>query len=558
MSAQTLIFNNVELLGYTHQNNFFGEKSFNYSATKTISLQGFILDLQNSNGVDKIFNDVNQIKLLAKDFHNIIINNENYGTGKIVSLDFDSGNWVRTTRFNATIEILEEVPLQNLSSPEFDSLNLEDKKFNLIRSFSETFSLDFDTQNKILGGEHNIEIEYDADNKNINLISLAQILARELLKTVPTNIAEGNYNTRSNYRSFNSENYNLIDGKCGFSKKFSYKTEDTSNPYSVNITHSIGLNQDGIATVTEKGDIKAEYDQPSLYQNALQGLNNQLAGVFSRSDSFFQAYKTKFNILRNLNQHFINKSIQINKFAGTISYTIDFDNDVKKENPNYLFEYTSTLDRDDRGVWSASEAGNIIGVGKAGSLQKFNNADTVWQNTIKNAIFNRVRNFYSAEAKNRIPGNVLVTLKEISKQVSKQIYNGVVNYTYNYTDDPTIKDGSDMGIRRINIEQSNQPITNLTKDFIITNSQDGYALQQSRKDLSGAFLKKQGSFNINVSLEIGCTNQVFNGLSYFNKAKSLADQYSVNNVQDIYLESINFSSNEIEQTVTYSANYKYS
>jgi hypothetical protein len=542
----SLLFNNVELLGYTHQNNFFGEKSFNYSVTKTISLRGFTLNLVNNNSIQPVLSAITSIKNGSKDFINVTINNINYGIGKITELSFDNDNWLNSTRFNATIVILEEVPLVNISSQEFTGLNLSGQKFNLLKSFSETFTLDFDTQNKILGGEHSLEIQYDADNKNINLINLAQSLATQLLKSLPSNLIEGNYTERTKYKLLHSENYNLIDGKCGFNKKFSYKTENTDQPYSVNITHSIELGENGIVTVSENGEIKAEYDKPSLYENALEGYNEQIVNTNTRITSFFNNYKTKFSISENLNPQPIQRSTQINKFLGTINYTISFDNDLKKKNPKYIYEYVSVLDRNEQGIWNASENGTINGIGLIGSDDKYKNAEEAWSQ-IKSLILNRVTSFYNAEAKERLSGSN--NLKELSKNTNREKYNGRISYTYTYTDDPTIKDGSDMGIRKINVEKSDTGIMPLIKNFLIPNKT--YALIQNRE------FKKQGTYTVKATLEIGCFQNVFNGIDYFNKAKNAAGPFGAQG-NDNYLESVSFSSDEIEKTVTYEAVYKYS
>ena len=199
-----------------------------------------------------------------------------------------------------------------------------------------------------MGGSHSIDIEYDADNKDINLINLAQSLASELLKTIPTNLSEGNYNTRTNYKVLNTEDYDVINGKCGFKRTFSYSTENTNQPYSIKLNHSIEIGQDGICAVKESCEIKAEYDVPTLYDNAFIGLKNQLEfsdPYVDRVDPFFQSYKQKFNIGEDLNETFIEKSVQINKFDGIISYNLSWYNDPKKENPLYLWEKTQTLDR---------------------------------------------------------------------------------------------------------------------------------------------------------------------------------------------------------------------
>ena len=540
----SLLFNNVEVLGYNHQNNFFGEKSLCYSATKTISLRGFVLDLANTNGVGRIFTDVKSLLGETKNFQNIVINNQNFGVGKVKSFSVDSGNWVRTTRYSVEIEVLVEVPIENINSKEFNGINLTNKNLNLLKSFSESFSLNFDTNNSILGGEHSIEIEYDSDNENINVIALAQSLATELLKTLPTHpdIAEGNYITRGNYKVVNSENYNLVTGKCGFKRSFSYSVIGNDKPYSFVRTHSLSINSDGIASISESCTIKAENDNPSLYANALLGYNEQIVGAYSRSNSVFQNYKFIFDISRNLNAHQIEKSVQINKFDGTISFTVVFDNDPKKQNPLYQWEYVSVLDRDENGIWGVSENGSVIGIGKTGSEEKYKNIDDNWP-TIRNGILSRLSSFYNAESQN---GSGL--LKELSKNVNRKRYEGSLEYNFVYTDDPSVKDGSDMGIKKINIEKTNDGLPRIVKNFLIPNLT--HAVAQNRN------FTQQGTYSVKVSLEIGCVTN-FNSFDYFDKAKSYAGGLP-NLGMDEYLESINYSSDEIEKTISYEATYKYS
>ena len=542
----SLLFNNVEVLGYDHQNNFFCEKSLFYSSLRTISIRGYILDLTNSNGVKGIFTDAKELIKLTQEFQEIIINGVNFGVGKVKSFSVDSGNWVRYTQYEATIEVLLEVPIADLDSKEFNGINISNRRFNLLKSFSESFSLNFDTQNKVLGGEHSIDIEYDADNKNIDLIRLAQSLATELLKTIPSNsnIAEGNYTTRNNYKVLNSENYNTVTGKCGFKRTFSYSTLNNNKNYSFIRTHSVEIDENGIATASENCSIKAEFDVPSLYENALVGYDEQIIGVYSRCDAVFQNYKTKFNIITNLNQQFISKSVQVNKFNGTINFTINFDNDPKKINSSYVWEYVSNLDRSENGVWSTSENGSVKGNGKIGSNDKYNKAEIGWSSA-KSGIFNRVSSFYNSEATNKIGG----VLKEISKTINRNKYEGFINYNFTYTDDPTVKDGSDAGIKKIDIEKTDTGLLPITKDFIIPNRT--FALNQNRD------LKQQGTYTVRVNMEVGCTVSAFNSWNYFTKAMNYAGgKPNVGN--DEYLESINYSSNETEKTISYEATYKYS
>jgi hypothetical protein len=125
-----------------------------------------------------------------------------------------------------------------------------------------------------------------------------------------------------------------------------------------------------------------------------------------------------------------------------------------------------------------------------------------------------------------------------------------INYNYTYTDDPTIKDGSDAGIKKIDVEKSDTGLLPITKDFIIPNRT--FTLNQNRN------FQKQGSYQVKVNMEIGCTsNNNFDSFLYFTKAQQYAGG-KPNLGNDEYLESINYSSNETDKTISYEATYKYS
>jgi hypothetical protein len=655
MSFEKLILNNIEILSYNHQNNFLGEKSFHYSTTKTLSLKGYVLDLQNSVGIKDILVDINTIKNISENFQNVIINGINFGIGKITSLSFDQGNWVRSTQFNAEVEIYQTANLQNLVSKEFTptnyvisstagaspdllgykfyktnltnltrpiyydttntyalwsngstwritsisnvgigsavprfqlsvnqstpaigtylsqsgwsgsitlsidndyTLDFSTDRFDLLKSFNETFNLDFDNNTKILGGTHSIEIEYTADNKDLNVIFLAQSLAIELLnKSIPRNLSEYNYATRpeGSYKILKNETYDVINGKCGFTKTFSYSTDNNFKPYSINRNLNIDINIDGIATVNENCGIKAENDNPSLYDNALIGLNEQITGAYIRCSGFFDAYKSKLGISGSLNLQMLQKNIRINKYDGTLEYNVNFNND-KKNKQSYIFDYTSILDRDQGFIWTVSEQGSIIGNGQRNNNTKYISAESGWAN-IKTGIFTRSSGFWYDQTKEKASNN----LNPITQNISRLPFQGKITYNYKYTDDPTLR--NDLGdIKRIQIEYndnanagaSKEDFLPIFKEIIIPNNT--YALIHNRS------FRQQGTFSINAKADIVLTgqNSVFNGLLYFNDLKTQVRNNYVGGSTDKYLESAEFSSDEVEQTITYSETYKYS
>jgi hypothetical protein len=541
-----MIFNNINLLSYDHENSFWGEKSFQYSSKKIFGIRGYVLDLANDNGVEGVFNQVLQLINNTKEFQNVIINGEAFGRGKIVSFSVDNGNWVKLTEYNATVEVYETCSLTNLNSPEFSSINLNNQNIYLLKNFSENFSVNFDTQNKVVEGEHSIEIEYDANNSTTPLIVYAQTLARELLKTLPTSVKESNYSVRNNFKVYNSENYNLIDGRCGFRKRFSYNNENVAQNYSVKRSLSLNLNEEGIATVTENCEIKGEFDVPSLYENAYSGLNTEINGAKSRCDGFFNTYKTKFGISRNLNNVQIEKTVKINKFNGVINYTVSFDNDKKRENNSYTFESVQTLERNEKGVWNASESGEIIGHGGIDiNFSKYTSAESGW-NTVKGNILSRIQSFYNGYATSK-PSNP--SLKLLSTTINRSKYQGTISYDYVYTDDEEIQNNTN-GISKTVVERTDTGLRPITKAFIIPNSPTGYPVLQNRS------LLQQGTYTVTVELEIGCLATDFNSKSFYNQARSLATYPGVGN--DSYLDSINYSTDEIERTIRLTATYLYS
>lgn len=545
-----MIFNNVNLLGYQHSNVFWGDKSLRYASLKKISIKGYILDLANDNGVESILTDAGQIISESKSFQNVILNGKNFGTGKVKSLSVDPGNWVRYTEYAAEIEIMAEEPIEGIDSKEFSGISLTGKRIFLLQSFSENFSLNFNDQNKILSGEHSLDITYDADGPNVDQVKLAQALAVELLKTIPDSddIAEGNYILRPNYKVLNSETYDTVKKKCGFRRTFEYSTLNTDKDYSIVRNHNLSIDQNGVATVSEKCTIKAENDLPSLYQNALTGYNEQISGVFARCNSVFLEYKTKFSISRSLNQHFISKSAQINKYTGVISFDVLFDNDPKHANQKYSWEYTSNLERDENGVWKSSEEGSIKGIGKPGSTQKYDNAEVAWTD-VKAGIEGRIAAFYADEATDKVSGG---TLKLFSKTINRNQYGGSIGYGTTYTDDPTIKNNDPDYLTKISVEKTDTGLMPIVKTFIIPNNK--YSLVHNRN------LKQQGSFTVKINMEVGCLPSDFNGYTFLSRAQQIAtsNKPGGNIGNDIYLESASFTSDEVEKVLSYQVVYKYS
>jgi hypothetical protein len=245
--------------------------------------------------------------------------------------------------------------------------------------------------------------------------------------------------------------------------------------------------------------------------------------------------------------------VRINKLDGTINYEINFNND-RKIFSGSIFEFTSTLDRNENYIYTISEDGAIAGIGSKniinGITTQYIAAQNNW-NSIKNSISGRSYNLWLNQ-QDKVSNNFNL----ISENVSRSPYDGKITYGYKYSDDPSVR--NDLNdIKKLEIEfsddgASGRNLPPIYKEFLIPNQ--NYAIVQNRG------LTRQGTFSISAKADIVLTEQydIFNGFSYFNTLTGLVRNLYSGGNQDKYLESASFTSDEIEQNVSYSEVYKYS
>jgi hypothetical protein len=580
MSFQTLVLNNVEVLGYVHQNNFLGEKSFSLNSTKTLSIRGYVLDLLNSNGVKKVFNDSEQIKKLFQNFNRIVLNGVDYGTGKTLSLSFESGNWVKTTQFNAEIEILSNAsyPIFNdfgnydpnfLSSDNKLKTLYDDEKFKLIKNLSESFDIKNATNDKTIEGTQNIEIELDSSATTEDkeyLLSLAYQLADALFDTIPTQISKilSNNILRENSKFLGTESFDTINGIYRFSRNFSYKAVgDQNSLYSVEKRFSISLDKEGLVTVSENGKIKLESNYivtnngGKSFQNSTVVLSNAFREVTSsspgRCTNLFSTYLPTFNLTNPypLKLDPISRNSVLNKTDDTLEYTITFNNDRRQLN-SYYWEFSLEISQDiNKNTWTVSENGRVQSINQSINIVKYFAALNTWNNTVKNSIFNRIGPLY-----NNRTGKNSNLLKRISSSFEKSEYQGYINYNQVYTDDSSINMNSE--IRQISEEIRDDGHINLPpifKEYIVPNS--NYTIVQNRN------LKRLGTASVKIGYtisEVNVPQNIFNSRSYLTsitqRLVTVLNSYGINS-NNRYLESVSFSSDEIEQNLSLDCAFKY-
>lgn len=169
-------FNNVSLLSISEQQNSFGG-DLSFHKIKNISITGYLLDLQNTDGVKSIIEQANDIfeipDALASDDSSILntiqdieINGVDYGKGFVTSFSVD-GDSIQTANYEAELVVKEEGDLkdiilaQNLypetatgtSTPLdnkliFSDSNLTDEDLKYLENFDENLSFTTDASNK--------------------------------------------------------------------------------------------------------------------------------------------------------------------------------------------------------------------------------------------------------------------------------------------------------------------------------------------------------------------------------------------------------------------------
>ncbi len=354
-------------------------------------------------------------------------------------------------------------------------------------------------------------------------------------------------------KDFYSETYDKIDGKCGFKRNFSYA--NSTDCYTKQRSLSVSFEEDGIATITESNKINGNCLQPDLFGSAEIGFASEITGAFIRCSGALNNYKIPFGIQSGLIRDEVNRSIKRNKFNGEIEYSIVFSNDQRRKGL-YFHEYTLDISREQDYIWNVSEAGSIRGSGRAGEQIKFNNAYTGWK-IESPGISSRASGIYSNEAKIKPVGS---SLKLINKTLDFEQFDGVVSYNFSFTDDLNLNMNSE--IRRTASSITDSKPTMIHNDFVIIGGASSYAIAQPANQ------SKQGELDIKSDLEISSLTIPFVGNKYLNSGfrivTGVANDYSISDngsslkTLDGYLESLSFTTDEIQQTCSVNAKFKYS
>lgn len=517
-------FQNAQFLTMGVENQFFGN-GFRYKTVKNISIEGFVDDLRNTEGVSGILSGQYDIIKGAVDFQPITINNTNFGYGKISSISFDQGTWVRSNQYTVQLQIIEDGNI--LVTGSFYS-GIDFSLYNLVESFDESITFDR-AQDNTSTYSHSINLKVNSgEGVNVHPRSIAQVIAKNLFISNNLTGFLGDYKYLNlSQKTLFTETYNEIDFTCQFEKRIEFLNR--SGNYSIDFEYELTRGSDGVSQITENAEIRG-LTQPA-HQYALSGYFENIPNAYNRCTGIFYGYFTGGYLLSN---NPLNKSIQRNIFDGTMGYTINFNNDPRNQT-GYRWEYKHDINIS-QNTTTVSEGGTILGLGKRDqNREKYFRALQGW-NQVYPGITGRVNGFY---VENKTPNYDLFFTKSV---YSESWFNGTIEYNYEFSDDSTLT----SGMKKEEIIVSDTFPINASQPFNIVGV--GEILQTQNQTTLG-----QRSLKVNF---IG--QDAYTQTDYRNRWNTLYTQYStISGADDIFLKELSYNFNPTENTFSITANLNY-
>lgn len=440
---------NVSLLGLSQESQFFGA-GFNYTNNKTLTINGYVIDLINSFGITGIWTGEQGINRIIADnpsFEGIVLNGVNFGSGRFQDITFDIGNDVRVKNYTATVLLAETGNLFNFTGTYYSGINTNNWQY--LQSFEENY--DFNKkQNGGYSYSHSASIQFNSGIGQLNAIDAAKNLAKSIFTGSALGFAFYSGYTNKRGKRFISESYNLIDNSCSFDESFDFDSD--SGSYSVTRTNSFELGDNGIINVSENGTIRGIY-RPT-FDSAASAINIELDSAYPRCSGVFSTYAPA-NAFPLINSPTV-QSRNFDIFNNNLGYSISFSNDITNSG-SYFWDYSQQVTYSE-GIARMTEEGSLIGRGENKTLA-YNNAKTGF-NLVKNTAANRATQFYSDNV-----GAPTTNFLE-AQTVTHSPFRGTVDYSFNFSNEEVIV-GTD-GIKRIDVQiEENKPVYLYTEFNII-------------------------------------------------------------------------------------------
>jgi hypothetical protein len=481
--------NQFSSLGLNRTFQFLGD-AYKYRIEKVLSLSGNLLDLANAFGVSGITSEL-EATLVAflNDWHDIKVNGVSFGEGFMSSVEFSSGNDVRTKTYSASFTIYEDGDLGDLKD-ELGNHILNNSDLRYADAISESFSLDKNQKNKTY--VHNVNITIPDYSGASSGITLAKSVAQKLLSSEDFSALYWG-SEKTPYNTYHTESYDSITNSCSFSKK--YELNDGEDSFLKSKTLTFEFLSDGVINVTLRGEFTGKWNS---INNIISAAKSDEAGSFAECSAAFASYSN--SNLAGSSSLFatpVSKSFNTADGRGYCSYDVTYTNDVFFSK-NYIdgalsgtsyWECARNISFDEFGSATITETGTIVGPDIINLYEKQKQANQFWKNSVKPSIKTRLLSFYSNASLSCSTADIYLE----SYSVKKSNKSGVVSYSYSYTDARERIDGDAYGFKSLSYKcrKNVDPIV-LSENYIVPNLNE-------IKQVASRNLNHQGySFSISI------------------------------------------------------------
>lgn len=530
----------AELLGVNHTYDFWGN-GFNYRNVQDLSIRGKILS-STEQGIKEIWQQSSG--LIYDDWENININNIDFGSGRIVGINFGEGLDVRQKTYTIDLQIYKTGCLHNLSGCLDLNFNLEELAY--VENLNETF--DFNQ-------EEDGSYSYDRSlsfgvkkGKDQNTVTIAKSIANTLFNNAPTTrLVTANYPNFyvNSGQRYHNETYNLIGHTYSFAESFRFR--DGEN-YNWDYTHELTYSEDGIVSLNEVGNIVGLDSNP--YLAASGAFNTIKTNIFNRVSGVYNSYASGMLSSGCPLTNLPNKSVSADKCVGTINYNYEYSNDPRLSASGYSWEYSQNFSRDDNGLYAASEQGVIIGYADDRE-QALTNALNGYSGEISTNIRPRVQAAFTGMQNllldNGCTGNSSFVKTDRTFDISE--FNSSVSYTNNYNNDPTLITG-DPNFTRVVVSTTDQQPTHKYNSFIAPHNKEIY--QSSQTSNLGKFI-----YNVQIQGKKGTTVDQYLDKAFTYISKPSATVFSPVITSDTHIEDMNYDFSPTENEFTLNLTYAY-
>jgi hypothetical protein len=505
----TFDFTNASTLSYNQNNNFLGGGVARLNSVRDLTINVFERDILVNNGVSENWQEFQDALAASDNFgEEIVLNGYSLGSGIIQSVAITDQNPVRIGYHNINISVPVTGDLGYLDSESTDyytdfASSLASGEY--IKDVSEDFSISLDEEDEY-EQTHTVSVQFLGEVKG-GALEAAKGLATKLFAAASTPkmgfITGGQslWDNRNRSQYF-TESYDLLNKRCVFSQKHKGNTDDCVNKSKI----TIKLQQDGVITVTENGEITGE-----TFEEAKTCLEAQLDGSsHTRCQAAYAAYKAKWlgdeygggaigeaineaPLLSTLHSQPTDVGRGYDRKGKKVTYDVTYTTYDRLLN-SYLLEYTLDLKQDLQGRFVVTDSGKvrpfldgIIG-GHNGDESKRDDNDirtylkgelTKSANGLTANPPGRARKFY-----NDLTGMEADFLKETKTDITYPKLGVSMTYRKEYSDDISLRFvdiGSNLGVssasfKKMNVKVADKLPTFMRNKFVVPNKEDGYVL----------------------------------------------------------------------------------